>query len=93
MHTIGAGDRTVFSRTPPSSPGGAGTESIIHSLNGSDGCDPEAVLILGKYGILYGTAGRGAHSFGVVFSVAPTADGAWTFTDLYSFSTADGYAP
>lgn len=64
-----------------------------------DGGNPEAGLILGRDGLLYGTADRGGGSgrnSGVVFSLAPpaTRGGAWTRTILYRFSGgADGGYP
>ncbi|MGH9205213.1 MAG: choice-of-anchor tandem repeat GloVer-containing protein, partial [Acidimicrobiales bacterium] len=47
---------TVFALTPPSSPGGAWTESVLYSFTGgSDGGTPVAGLIFGPSGgTLYG---------------------------------------
>ena len=59
---------TVFSVTPPASPGGAWTESVLHNfalpdvpcavtscVGGSDGAFPGAGVVMGSGGALYGT--------------------------------------
>jgi uncharacterized repeat protein (TIGR03803 family) len=51
-----------------------GTETILHSFNynGTDGCNPEAGLVMDKKGNLYGTTQNcGANSNGVVFKLVP----------------------
>jgi len=88
---------TVFSLTPPASPGGAWTETVLHAFTGgSDGSGPYGDVVFGKYGIgLYGTTEfGGAGDLGTVFSLAPPASpgGAWTETSLYSFSNVP-YSP
>jgi uncharacterized repeat protein (TIGR03803 family) len=64
---------TVFSLTPPASPGGPWTHSILHSLDGAtDGCGPQASLVIGANGILYGTAVfGGTGGVGTIFSLTP----------------------
>jgi uncharacterized repeat protein (TIGR03803 family) len=53
-------DGTVFRLTPPSQPGGAWTESILHAFaGGADGSYPAGALIFGADGKLYGTTGHG----------------------------------
>jgi uncharacterized repeat protein (TIGR03803 family) len=89
---------TVFSLTPPPSPGGAWTERVLHAFTGgSDGAIPHAGLVIGNGGVLYGaTEGGGTGSNGTVFSLTPPASpgGAWTESVLYSFAGgADGSEP
>jgi len=64
---------TVFSLTPPASPGGAWTENVLHSFTGGiDGADPVAALVIGKNGVLYGTTSSGgASNAGTVFALKP----------------------
>jgi uncharacterized repeat protein (TIGR03803 family) len=90
--TSGCG--TVFSLTPPVTPGGAWTETVLHVFEGSDGANPFASLVAGPGSRLYGTTvNGGASGFGGVFSV--TTAGATKV--IYSFSGgtdgANPYAP
>jgi uncharacterized repeat protein (TIGR03803 family) len=92
----------VFQLTPPAVPGGAWTESVIHNFAGTnaDGIYPQAGLVLGKNGVLYGTATNGGGAggcfggigCGVVFQLTPPAapGGAWTETILHAFSGENG---
>jgi len=68
-----------------------GNFSVLHALNGaSDGSMPNAPLVIGSDGNLYGTASQGALGFGTLFQVTP----AGAFTVEHSFSGgADGGAP
>lgn len=88
---------TVFSLTPPSSPGGAWTEAILYNFSGgSDGGRPAASVVIGRHGVLYGTAGAGGTgNGGVVFSLEPRTSpgGSWTETVLHAFTGADGSGP
>lgn len=81
---------TVFQLTPPSTPGGAWTETILYPFTGlnGDGSNPNAGVIAGANGVLYGTTQRGgAADAGTVFQLTPPSapGGAWTETVLYSF--------
>jgi uncharacterized repeat protein (TIGR03803 family) len=70
--TTGCG--TVFQVNPPTAPGGAWTETVLHDFTGAngDGAEPYAGLVLGANGTLYGTtAGGGATGWGTVFAVTP----------------------
>jgi uncharacterized repeat protein (TIGR03803 family) len=71
---------TVFSFTP-----GTG-ETILHSFaNGSDGAEPEAPLLLGTDGNLYGvTLVGGANTDGTMFRITTSG----TLTTLYSFNAS-----
>jgi uncharacterized repeat protein (TIGR03803 family) len=93
----GAG--TVFELTPGG--GGSWTETILHSfdptINGTDGSVPSSDLILDSAGNIYGTAGAGLYSLGVVFELSPAAGGTWTEAILHNFQQtfpgSDGYTP
>jgi uncharacterized repeat protein (TIGR03803 family) len=95
----GFGCGTVFSLTPPASPGGSWTETVLHSFTDNpDGAIPYsgAGLSIGPNGVLYGTTELGGTSNdGTVFSLTPPAShgGAWTETVLHSFTGADGSGP
>ncbi|MGA3039352.1 MAG: choice-of-anchor tandem repeat GloVer-containing protein [Bryobacteraceae bacterium] len=74
-----AGD--LISLTPPASPGGSWTTTVLCALGG-----PETGVVFGSGGVLYGTTGNS------VYSVTPPASpgGAWTPTTLYSFTGPPG---
>jgi hypothetical protein len=96
---------TVFSLAPPSSPGAAWTETILHQFGEGrgDGIYPNPYLVIGKGGVLYGTTSSGGDmegceppvGCGVVFAVAPPASpgGAWTEIVLYRFEYQSGGVP
>lgn len=71
-------------------------EKILYSFRGNgDGGLPVAPVIVGGRGNLYGTAGGGggACSCGVIFKLAPVANGKWKYTVLHHFHGADGGQP
>jgi uncharacterized repeat protein (TIGR03803 family) len=77
----------------------AGAQSRYKSLfnfkfmDGADGIEPRAALILDAAGNLYGTTTlAGGHGNGTVFKLTPNADGTWTTKVLYSFAF-DGDIP
>lgn len=82
---------TVFELRPPATAGGAWTETILHSFQGSpnDGDGPYGTLTFDKVGNLYGTTGGGGevNGGGTVFELSPPASqgAAWTETILYAF--------
>jgi uncharacterized protein (TIGR03437 family) len=101
-----AGCGTVFSLTPPASPGGVWTERVIYSfMSGKDGSVPTSGVTIGSGGALYGTTQwggsgpcSGAVGFpgcGTVFSLTPpvSSGGAWTEAVLYNFPSFFGYSP
>jgi uncharacterized repeat protein (TIGR03803 family) len=79
--------------TPPAAPGGAWTETVLYNFTGgSDGLGPEG-LTIGAKGVIYGATNQGGSSGGgTVFELTPPAraDGAWTETVLYSFTSGAG---
>lgn len=95
----GPGYGNVFELEPPSTPGGAWTESTLYSFGAQpDGGTPVS-LALGPNGVLYGTTafgGASTHNAGTVFELSPpaTPGGAWTESVLYSFTGGhDGSTP
>ena len=84
---------TVFQVTPPGTPGASWTETVLHSFaDGIDGSTPQAGLLLGANGTLYGTtrsggsAETGFNGDGTVFALRPpVAGGTWTEDILYKF--------
>jgi len=95
---------TVFQLGPPSEPGGAWTETILHSFTGepfasnnSDGSVPDCPPILGPNGELYGTTyAGGLHGSGTIYELVPPSSpgGQWTEVTLYNFNAgADGGQP
>lgn len=89
----GGGCGAVFELSPK--PGGGWKEKIIHSFNGSDGCEPLAGLILDATGNLYGTTSTcGAYGGGTVFQLSPNGSGGWTRKTLHTFGNGmDGSGP
>jgi len=89
---------TVFELSPPSTAGGAWTETILHSFNGtSDGSRPQCKLVLARNGALVGTAfAGGGFGYGTVFKLIPptSSGGTWTEQVLYNFTGGlDGANP
>lgn len=90
---------TVFSLTPPASPGGIWAETVLYNFKGpffGDGAYPAGGLDMDADGVLYGTSDGGAFYDGMVFSLTPPASpgGRWTEAALYSFvGGSDGALP
>jgi uncharacterized protein YceK len=92
---------TVFKLKPPAAGGSTWTETVLYSFAGpdnGDGAQPYGKLVLGKGGVLYGTAAFGGTGTcpaqaplpagcGIVFALNPPAHGAgWTEEILYNFT-------
>lgn len=89
---------SAFALAPPSVPGGAWTESVLHSFTGGvDGGEPGSGVIMDNLGRLYGTTQfGGTQKVGVVFRLTPPSKqgGSWTERVLYNFTGgSDGAAP
>jgi hypothetical protein len=81
----------IFEMSPPTTAGGAWTESFTQSLGG--GIYPEGGLTIDRKGILYGTVGSyGTTSPPTIFQLIPpaTAGGTWTGTTIFTFQSSDG---
>jgi hypothetical protein len=88
---------TVFSLTPPASPGGVWTEAVLYNFTGAgDGLYPSAGPTIGSGGVLYGTTGGQNSKSGQVYSLTPPSfpGGAWTKAVLHHFTgSGTGYYP
>jgi len=64
---------TVYQLAPPGAPGGSWTETVLHLFEGGpQGANPNAGLVFGKAGSLYGTTpSGGADGVGTVFKTVP----------------------
>jgi uncharacterized repeat protein (TIGR03803 family) len=93
----GCGCGTVFALTPPTTRGGAWTETVLHRFDGADGSGPVGDLVSDASGALYGTTPKGGKfDHGAVFRLAPpsTPGAPWTEIVLHSFTAlADGNDP
>ena len=87
----------VWRLSPPRFSGGVWTETILHSFGaGNDGATPQARLLEGADGTLYGTTVFGGTTGnGTVYALQPTGGAAYTETVLYDFQggLTDGANP
>ena len=83
---------TVFEVSPPASPGGSWTETVLFSFTkGADGAFPAAGLVFDSKGKLYGTTPEGgAGKGGTVFKLSRGTDGIWKKTVLHNFYGGTG---
>jgi uncharacterized repeat protein (TIGR03803 family) len=94
--TVGRGGSleygSVIELSPPTTPGGAWTETDIHTFGivSNDDGGPTGTLIIDKSGNLYGTTGGGP---GTIFKLSPpaTPGGAWTEAILWRFDPNKDY--
>jgi uncharacterized protein (TIGR03437 family) len=91
---------SVFSLAPPTGApagsGGAWTETALYNFAGvSDGCGPNAGVVIGGEGVLYGTTLYSGTGYGAVFSLTPPtlSGGDWTEAVTYNFTGAGGATP
>ena len=84
----------VFELERPANPSGTWKEKLLYIFNVRSGTGSPQNAFFDKFGNLDGTLGGGAFGFGEVFSLTPTAHGAWTLTSLHDFTGApDGAFP
>jgi hypothetical protein len=94
----GYGCGTFFHLNPPTQTGGAWTDTVLYSFQGTpDVSQPDFDLVKDKAGNFYGTTELGGqNNWGAVFELSPPAQqgGAWTETILYNFTDGlDGGIP
>jgi uncharacterized repeat protein (TIGR03803 family) len=84
------GGGTAFQLSPPQSSGGAWALSTIFSFDPStSGSSPLSPVIFDDKGNLYGVSGGLSFTGSQVYEISPPAvsGGAWTFQNLYTFSS------
>ncbi len=85
---------TVFSMSGPESPGGPWTETVICSFPGGNSpSSPDAPVVIGSGGALYGTTNWGGNDGeGTVYALLPpsSSGGPWTEFTLVSFAVSNG---
>jgi len=88
---------TVYTLTPPATPGGDWTETVLWNFSQGGGTWPIGGVVLGPGGVLYGITQNDGFSDqdGVAYSLTPPAapGGSWTETVLYRFSLSSGQHP
>jgi hypothetical protein len=68
----GFGYGTVYSLTPPASPGGAWTENVIYRFPSNGDAGGPGSLVIGPHGTLYGTTNFiGGSTISTVFAIEP----------------------
>ena len=83
----------LFWNVCAASPAGAQTCSVIHSFENDLG-QPQAGLVFGDDGVLYGTTQwGGSYGYGSVYTLTPDGVGGYTFATLYSFPGDEGVGP
>jgi uncharacterized repeat protein (TIGR03803 family) len=81
---------SIFELAPPSSQGGAWTESLVYEFTGGgDGGQPQGSLTVDPSGSLYGVTFYGAN----IFKLSPGIHGGWIYSLLYTLPTQDYWRP
>jgi uncharacterized repeat protein (TIGR03803 family) len=82
---------TVFQLVPPATPGGVWTKTTLHVFSYAFALGPNGPLVFDSQGALYGTT-FDIYGVGSAFQLAPpaTSGGAWTFTTIHGYTTAEG---
>jgi hypothetical protein len=84
---------TVFSLTPPASPGGSWTFSLLYTFPGGGNPEyPVTGLLIGAGGVLYGAA-QSPPGIMEIYSLTPPASpgGQWTFAIIAGFAGVADY--
>jgi len=83
---------SVFQLKPEN---GSWKYSLVYAFTGgADGGFPGYIGSSGTPNVLYGTAGGGESTYGVLFKIAPNSNGGWTESVLYNFAGGtDGIYP
>ena len=79
---------TIFSLTPPASPGGSWTHTVLYNFQGgTDGENPDTRLTIGTGGVLYGGTTYSATGSAEIYSLTPPASpgGQWTLAVIAAF--------
>jgi uncharacterized repeat protein (TIGR03803 family) len=80
---------TVYSLTPPISPGGTWAETVLYNFTGNADSDSPCALVMAANGVLFGiTEGYVSGSPSTVFSMTPPSEpaGSWTESVINTFS-------
>src|ERR1035438_9161782 len=98
----GGGVGAIFEVAPPTTAGGAWTETVLYGFGLSppgQNAVPNGTVLIDKGGTLYATTQgspfAGGNSLGLVVSLVPpaTQGGAWTEYELYAFGLVSGETP
>jgi uncharacterized repeat protein (TIGR03803 family) len=66
------------------------SHGVIHDFSGTDGFGPGGPVVFDDLGNLYGmTPTGGPYGLGVVYQLAPKANGSWTLTVIHAFTGRD----
>ncbi|HUE24822.1 MAG TPA: choice-of-anchor tandem repeat GloVer-containing protein [Bryobacteraceae bacterium] len=96
----GGGSGAIFELAPPSTSGGAWTETVLYAFGGGQNVYPIGGLLIGPGGTLYTTTRGSAVGgvgvlLGLVIALSPpaTPGGEWTEDQLYTFGATQGEQP
>lgn len=93
----GAGCGVLFKLTPNSNGSPWKESTIFQFRGGKGGQNPQGGLLFDKGGSIYGADGAGGAGIdcgcGVIYQLAPAANGQWIYKVLHSFDGTDGALP